>query len=254
MESKGSVTPSMRPVQTFLSGFLQLFLGAREAVRVRGAWWLLTVPVLLNLGLFVLLAFGFWTWGVPLVSDLVMVGERSWWIAALVWIGIVAVFGLLLVGYAFVFSIVAEVIGAPFYEEIGVRLDKSAGAPIVERTIWQEVVFAVRQESVKLVLLGLVALFGFVLQFLPGVGQVLSAVFGFSVLVVTAGADAVGPALARRGLMLADRRKWVLAHLAPVLGLGAAKALGLVIPVFNIVVLPMAAAGGTRLVQHYDGS
>lgn len=233
-------------------GFFMLFRGLEALFKTKGAGWLLVVPILVNLGLFVLFALGFWAWGVPALTELAVIGERAWWVATLLWIGIVAVFLLVLIGYAFVFSIIAEVIGAPFYEEIGVRMDKAAKQGIVERPWYKEVWFAITQESVKLVLLGVVVLFGFVLQFLPGVGQVLSVIFGFGVLIVTSGADAVGPPLARRGLMLSDRRKWVIKHILPVLGLGAAKALGLVVPVFNIVVLPMAAAGGTLLVQKYD--
>lgn len=233
-------------------GFFFLFRGGEAVLKTKGAGWLLIVPILVNLGLFGLFVLGFWAWGVPTLTGLALFAEGAWWVGALVWTGIIAVFLLMLIGYAFIFSMIAEVIGAPFYEEIGARIDKAAKAAIVERSIWQEVWLAVTQESVKLALLGVVVLFGFVLQFLPGVGQLVSAGFGFCVLIVTAGADAVGPALARRGLMLGDRRKWVIKHLFPVLGLGAAKALGLVVPIFNIIVLPMASAGGTLLVQKYD--
>jgi len=92
----------------------------------------------------------------------------------------------------------------------------------------------------------------FVLQFLPGVGQVIGVVGGALMLVITLGADAVGPPLARRGLTLGDRRRWVIKHLMVVCGLGTAKAIGLIIPILNIVVLPIAAVAGTLLVQTYE--
>ena len=176
----------------------------------------------------------------------------SIWLAILAWTLAALLFALILITYALVFSIIAEFLGAPFYEEIGVRIDKADSQAIVERTIWQEIKLAAFQESQKLLVVLLLSIFGFVMGLLPVIGHAFGVAFGFLVLVTTAGADSVGPALARRGLLLRERRVWVLNNLAPVLGLGCAKALGLVIPVFNIIVLPMAAAGGTLLVQTYD--
>ena len=159
---------------------------------------------------------------------------------------------LVLMVYAFVFPMIPVVDGAPFYEAIGARIDEDAKQPIVERPWYAEVKLAIDQEWRKLVVLALLSVLVFVLQFAPVIGQVLSLIIGFAVLILTLGADSVGPALARRGLMLGDRRRWVLKHWRPVVGIGLAKALGLFVPVLNIVVLPMAAAGGTLLVQIYD--
>lgn len=238
-------------------GFFLLFRGFREMFGVKGKWWLLTVPILLNLLIFVVLVWALLQWPLPAVFGWLSLELFAKWASfaivgkVIAWLVLILVFSLVLILYALVFSLIAEVLGAPFYEEIGMRIDKKKGVSVVERPWYKEVWFAVTQESRKLVVLVLVSLVIFVLQFAPVVGQLLSMVLGFGLLVITAGADAVGPALARRGLMLRDRRKWVLGHLRPVLGLGIAKALGLVVPAFNIVVLPMASAGGTLLVQKY---
>lgn len=230
-------------------GFFFLFRGARELTQTNGILWLLVVPVLLNLAIFAVCL-----WAVVWLLIPALLG----WLTALtfgvvlVWIITILIFLLLFVVYAFVFSMVAEVIGAPFYEGIGGKIDKKYKHEVVERSIGEEIVLAISQESRKLVAIIVVGFIVFVLQFAPVIGQLLSAGLGFAVLVITLGADAVGPALARRGLMLGERRKWVLRHLRPVIGMGLAKALGLVVPVFNIIVLPFASAGGTLLVQKYD--
>ena len=245
-----TVTQPTHIPSRFAHGFSFLWRGAGELRRTPGAWWLMVVPVFINLALFV----GLVVWLINITPTLMgwfTFGAWGGWVV-LAWIIAVFVYAAIVILYAFLFSIVAEVLGAPFYEEIGVRVDKRHGAAIVERPWYQEVWLAIVQESQKLAVLLVIGFAMFLLQFLPGIGQILSIVGGVTILAVTLGGDAVGPALARRGYMLGDRRRWVLKHLMVVSGLGAAKAIGLIIPILNTVVLPFAAAGGTLLVQKYD--
>ena len=227
-----------------------MWRGWGEMFRVKGIWWLLVAPVIINMALFAVAIAFYYTRVAPFVFRLF---ENEGVLAnALEWIVAIAFLVALVIVYAFLFSIVAEILGAPFYEEIGARVDKRHNISIVERPWYKEVLMTISQESRKLVAIGCVMILAFFLQFIPIVGQVVSAVIGFAMLVLTLGADAVGPALYRRGLMLNARRRWVLKNAMPVIGMGLAKALGLVIPVLNIVVLPMSASGGTLLVQKYD--
>ncbi|PIR47389.1 hypothetical protein COV06_03865 [Candidatus Uhrbacteria bacterium CG10_big_fil_rev_8_21_14_0_10_50_16] len=244
----------MKHLHQMSDGFFLLFRGARVMVEIPGAWWLLTIPILFNVGIFVAMILIGWQWIAPIVAGFLGASFESFWLVLLMWIVYLLFFFLVLLGYAFFFSLIAEVVGSPFYEELGARLEKQHNQVIIERPWYKEILFTITQESRKAVLLGVVVMIGFLLQFLPVVGQVLSGVLGFGVLLVTSGGDAVSPALARRGLMLGDRRRWVVKHLGPVLGLGTAKALGLLIPFFNIFVLPMSAAAGTLLVQKYNSS
>ena len=230
-------------------GFFLLFRGWRAITKTRGALRFALIPVVLNLAIFGLFVVALVVWILPWLVSFTASIAFSAVLKVIVW---VATLLLVLIAYAFLFPMIAEVIGAPFYEEIGVRIDKEARRPIVERAWYVEVKLAVDQEARKLVVVVALSFLIFVLQFAPVIGQGLSVAIGFAVLVLTLGADSVRPALARRGLMLSDRRKWVLAHLRPVVGMGLAKALGLIVPVLNIVVLPMAAAGGTILVQEFD--
>ncbi len=246
-----SFAPLKQP-RAFSEGFAFLLRGAHELRQTPGVWWLMGVPVLINLALFAGLVVFLINLTPALVSWLT-VGEATWWLwSILAWIATILIYVAVLLLYAFAFSIIAEVLGSPFYEEIGARVDKRHGVAIVERPWYQEVWLAAVQESRKLVALAVAGLIIFVLQFLPGVGQAVGVVGGALMLVVTLGADAVGPPLARRGLMLGDRRRWVIRHLIVVCGLGTAKAIGLTIPILNIVVLPIAAAAGTLLVQTHE--
>ncbi len=218
-------------------------------LRTKGAGGLIIIPVLINIVLFAAFIFVLVTSVLPWTigwTDSIRFG------IFLAWIIRVAIMLLVFIAYAFLFPMIAEVLGAPFYEAIGGRIDEAHDQAIVERPWYVEVKLALSQESRKLIVLIAMSFVVLILQFAPVIGQVLSAALGFVALVVTLGADSVGPPLARRGLMLGDRRKWVFKHMRPVIGMGLAKALGLIVPVFNVVVLPMAAAGGTLLVQKYD--
>lgn len=230
-------------------GFFLLFRGWRALVSTRGGFRLALIPLVLNVALFGFFVAALVLWIMPWLTAFSATVAFGVWLKTIIW---VATLLLVLIAYAFVFPMIAEVIGAPFYETIGARMDEEAKQPIVERPWYTEVKLAIDQELRKLVVLALLSVLVFILQFAPVIGQMLSVAIGSFVLILTLGADSVGPALARRGLMLGDRRRWVFQHLRPVIGIGIAKALGLFVPILNVVVLPMAAAGGTLLVQTYD--
>ncbi|NQV12018.1 EI24 domain-containing protein [Candidatus Uhrbacteria bacterium] len=248
--------------QKIADGFFLMFKGWGEMFQIKGIWLLLIVPVLINLALFAGFLVLFITSIVPTVfgwfgsmSFLSGVFGATWSMtitSVIGWIVTILIFVVCLIIYAFAFSIIAEILGAPFYEEIGLRIDQKHKIKIVERPWYKEVLMTLSQESRKLVAIAGIGIVVFFLQFIPVIGQIGSVAIGFGVLVLTLGADAVGPALYRRGLILSDRRRWVIKHIWPVMGMGLAKALGLVVPVLNIVVLPMAASGGTLLVQKYE--
>ncbi len=236
-------------MKSIADGFALLFKGGSEILRTKGAGGLMIAPVLINIVIFAAFVFVLVTSVLPWTIGW---AESIRFGALLAWVIRIAIMTLVFIAYAFLFPMIAEILGAPFYEAIGGRIDKAHDQAVVERPWYVEVWLAISQESRKLLVLIVMSFVILVLQFAPVIGQVLSAALGFAALVVTLGADSVGPPLARRGLMLGDRRKWVLKNLRPVMGMGLAKALGLIVPVFNVIVLPMAAAGGTLLVQKYD--
>jgi CysZ protein len=84
----------------------------------------------------------------------------------------------------------------------------------------------------------------FLLGFIPVIGPFLSVAWG-------AGAVAfqmTDPALTRRGLSFADKRRWHRAWRAESMGFGLAGMVGLLVPLANLVLGPALVAGGTLLV------
>jgi len=245
----GDVNKVVRIPQRVVDGFLFLFRGVRGVVRVRGAWWLLLAPIILNLLIFSGFLSVFFMWVVPMIFAFMDGALFGSFLSSVI---SVLLFVFVIIVYALGFSILAELLGAPFYEEIGVRVDQAADFSVNERPWWKDIFIVFKQEVSKMLILGIIGFFLVLLQFAPGTGQVISVVFGFLMTIIVMGADSVAPALYRRGFGYLDRRKWVLIHIWPVIGIGMAKMFGLFIPGLNIVVLPMAAAGGTMLVQKYN--
>jgi CysZ protein len=84
----------------------------------------------------------------------------------------------------------------------------------------------------------------FLLGFVPLVGPLLSMAWGARAVAL----QMTDPALSRRGLALADKRRWQRDWRAETLGFGFAGMLGLVIPLANLLLGPALVTGGTLLV------
>lgn len=84
----------------------------------------------------------------------------------------------------------------------------------------------------------------FLLGLIPVVGPILSAAWGARAVAF----QMTDPALSRRGLSFADKRRWHRAWRAETMGFGLAGMVGLLVPLANLLVGPALVTGGTLLV------
>jgi CysZ protein len=84
----------------------------------------------------------------------------------------------------------------------------------------------------------------FLLGLIPVVGPLLSLAWGGRAVAF----QMTDPALARRGLSFADKRRWHRSWQAESLGFGLAGMVGLLVPFANLFLGPALVAGGTLLV------
>ncbi len=84
----------------------------------------------------------------------------------------------------------------------------------------------------------------FFLGLVPVVGPFLSVAWGSWALAF----QMTDPALSRRGMSFADKRRWHRSWRAESLGFGLAGMVGLLVPLANLVLAPALVAGGTLLV------
>jgi CysZ protein len=84
----------------------------------------------------------------------------------------------------------------------------------------------------------------FLLGLIPVVGPFLSVAWGGRALAF----QMTDPALTRRGMSFADKRRWHRSWRAESLGFGLAGMVGLLVPFANLILGPALVAGGTLLV------
>ncbi|MFG2037649.1 EI24 domain-containing protein [Dactylosporangium sp. NPDC048998] len=153
------------------------------------------------------------------------------------------------------FTAITLLIGDPFYEVISEKIeDGLGGTPGAVNLPWYRTLWPNLVDSIRLIALGIaVAIPMFLLGFVPIVGQtvvpVLNAIVGGWLIAV----ELTGIPFNRRGLRLRDRRKILRAHRSLALGFGIPVFLVLLVPVAAIIVVPAAVSGATLLTRRVLG-
>jgi CysZ protein len=155
------------------------------------------------------------------------------------------------------FTVIAQIIGQPFYERISDRIEQRLG---VQRggaghdSPWWRTFPRASLESALLLVLTLACSAPLlVLGFIPVFGQtvvpVLQALVGGFFLAV----ELLAIPLERRGLHLAGRLRFVWRHRAQALGFGITAFLLFLVPLMNVLAMPGAVVGATLLVRRLSG-
>lgn len=232
----------------FLQG-ARLALSGFGLIRRSGMRRFVIIPLLINLLVFGgVIAFGTDAFAGLLDS---LLPETVGWLEYLLW----PLFGLmvLVIGF-YTFTLVANLIGAPFNdrlaEKVAERLGSRSATQHSGQSIIGDVSHSIWAELRKWLyflplLLGMAALsvVGLLLAPLALIVPVLWFVLGAWLL----GFEYLDYPLGNDGLSFADKRNWLRQRRSKVLGFGAV-VLGLtMIPIINFFVMPAAVAGATAL-------
>jgi uncharacterized protein involved in cysteine biosynthesis len=236
----------------------------RLLLRERSLWPLAAVPFALSVLALLLALAAIVHWAGPLhaaTSGWLPRPEATSWYAWL-WAGPLLLLSWL-VGTALFLAVcgaalfgawlLASVLAAPFLDALSRRVEaivtgriEEAGAPGLAAAL-RDGLRSVREELRRLVFFlgvqGLIAGFGILV---PG-GQALAPLlmFGFTALFLPL--EYAGFALDRRRASFAERRRWVLAHRAAMLGFGATAFATFFVPGLNFAALPLLVVSGTLL-------
>ena len=178
---------------------------------------------------------------VPRVDAVIGPAPGSWpeWLA----LPMSVLLGVATVGAgAFLGLGLAFALAAPLLDELSRRVEARARGTVesASRGMRFEIL-----ESLRGALYFLVAAPGvFLLGFVPFVGPLLSLLWGSRAVAF----QMTDPALTRRGLRFADKRRWHREWRAETLGFGLAGMLGLIVPLANLLIAPALVTGGTLLV------
>lgn len=238
---------AMAGAQSLLAGFGML--------RQKGLKRYVLIPLCINLLLFVGL---FWWAGSGFESalDWLLPQLPSWlaWLAWLLWV----LFALLLMLVMFfTFTLIANLIAAPFNGLLSARAElnltghlpveaPAAGASGFLRTMGGALRDELRKLGYFAIWALLVALISLVLLFIPLLNVLIAPLwFGFGTWVMAL--EYADYPLGNRGLDFAEQRQHFRNNRWPALGFGAATMLASLIPVVNFIVMPAAVAGATLL-------
>jgi CysZ protein len=168
------------------------------------------------------------------------------WLTWLLWL----VFGLMaFIVLFFGFSILANLVGAPFNSYLAGAVEKyltGQALPETGKSLWQDVVDALLGELKKILYYLLWAIPLVIINFIPGINllaPVLWAVFGAWMLSL----EYTDYPLGNYGLTFPAIRRKISEQRMLSLGFGGAVMLATLIPLFNFLVMPVAVAGATAL-------
>lgn len=172
------------------------------------------------------------------------------WLAWLAWV-LFALLAVLLVFYTF--TLLANLIGAPFNGFLAERVARSLGVEPpagAETAVLAQMLTDVKQEVRKLLYFllraALLAVVTLVLIFIPAVNAIIPLLwFGFGAWMLAL--EYSDFHLANQGMTFAAERRLLGRHRWRSLGFGAAAAGATVIPLVNFFVMPAAVAGATAM-------
>ncbi|MBW2237104.1 MAG: EI24 domain-containing protein [Deltaproteobacteria bacterium] len=247
------------------AGGVALHLEAlRMLWRERALWALAAVPALIGVAavaaaVSLLVYFGADLWGLA-TSWIPSLSASAWYQWA--WIGPVrALLMLLGVMVLLAFSglavlvawLAAGVVAAPFLDVLSRRVEALVTGEVLDRSdpglagVLREAGRAVLQELRRLAFfLSVQALILLLALLIPG-GQLLAAPAMLAFTVLFLPLDYASYALDRRRVDFSARRRWVLAHRAPMVGFGVAAFATFAIPGLNFLAMPVLVVSGTLL-------
>ncbi|HEX2158399.1 MAG TPA: EI24 domain-containing protein, partial [Actinomycetes bacterium] len=181
---------------------------------------------------------------------LVRVGERGQGAGLALLLGSMAV---LVVS----FTVIAQIIGQPFYERISDRVEHQLGVQRDPERLdapWWWTFPRASLESALLLALTLACTAPlFVLGLIPVLGQTVVPVLQALVAGFFLAVELLAIPLERRGLRLAGRLRFVWRHRAQTLGFGVTAFLLFLVPLMNVLAMPGAVVGATLLVRRLSG-
>lgn len=211
---------------------------------------LAVAPFLINLGLFALFfwlgysRFGSW------VRALLPLGEGWWWQVLHYLLAVLAAL-VLLVLQVYLFAVVGGIIASPFLEALTRRVEVLAapGSPQGWAQVgWLAEILRVAGQAVKrLALFVAVMLALLALNLLPVVGSLLYGLLALAATCCFLACEFLDYPLDRRGLTFRQKLSYLRGLGLRGLGFGAAVCLMGMVPLVNLLLLPLAAVGGTLL-------
>jgi CysZ protein len=223
-----------------------------ELKSIRGRRFIV-IPVLINIILAVVIfRYGLSGWIVQLLVDLLDARlDAGWqWLVSLANV-IFNVVAFIMVSVVAVR--VGTIIGSPFYGVVAERIDDKylAGESVPHVTVLQSIRNAVWYEGRKLVVVAVISLVGFILEFIPAIGVFIGSAFVVVSLTIVTLLDYTDVPMSRRGILFRQRFTLFRRYLPEMLGFALIMVPLSTVPIVNFVAVPLGITAGALLFVKY---
>jgi len=226
----------------------------------------IAIPILVNIFVAIALYSGLFYFGWQIIDS--VQGDVTLWLNRLIadlpsWLSFLSygvsiaiatlrfLLGLvLLVATGFLLTQFGVLLGAPWYGQLSEKLEKyrTGKVELIELNIFSDLGRAVLYELKKLVLIAAVGLPLLLINFLPGVGTVISSIGSLMLTTTIVCMDFLDSCLERRRLKFSQKIGVVFKNL-PASGSFGLVCLALIsIPLVNLVTIPLCVASGTLFI------
>lgn len=162
----------------------------------------------------------------------------------------VILFFILLIIIGFIIVQFGSILGSPWYGKLSEKLEilYTGKLEIVEVNIVQEIFRAILFELKKLLLIIVVSVPLFLLNFIPAMGNLISLVGGITLTTTIICLDFFDATLERKRLHFREKLKFVWGKLPTTAGFGLICLTLISIPLLNLIIIPLCVSAGTLLV------
>ena len=242
----------------FLAGLAYPFKGL-TFMREHRLWGQAAAAIAVNAVLLIAVMVTAFSWIVPWVQGSVAgmvawAGASAFWgflVGVLTWLIWALVLPATVVLSFVVLVLVGQAVASPFLdslsEEVESRVLGTPTAPMTTKRMLQDVAVALVDLAGGLVLLFCVNLPILLIGLVPGIGTLVGPVMSFMFTALLLAHEFIGLSMARHHVSYRGRWQSVWANRWSALGLGTSAMALLFVPVVNLVLLPLAAVGGTLL-------
>jgi len=223
------------PIAEFGRGFRAYPRGLRWLSQHRRWFFLLLVPITVGLVAFATIVSLFFTHQDAVFSVLLFAQPEAWWMLALWYVARFFLTVAIVILGALTGLVVVSIVAAPLYEMVSVAVERDFTGELVHEMTFLQSIGLIGEEVKKALF---ILIFPILFLLVPGLNVLSSVIAAFLI-----GWDFSDYPLARRGMAFRERLSFVTAEGWAVLGFG----IWLVLPVVQIILMPLAIPGGTLL-------
>lgn len=211
---------------------------------------LAVAPALVNILLFGVLFMSFNYFAYEIAAYVFDQSSQEWyWYAISSVVGILLFLASILVVF-FGFVAIGLIVAAPFNDMLASAIERKVTGSVAEvkMSFWELAGYTMKNEVRKMSLIITVQLVLLLINFVPGIGQAIFLIVSPAFMALVLAYEFTGYTLDRRGLSFEQKREYLKSNIGRSMGFGLAVAVTVLVPLLNLMLLPLAVAGGTLMV------